>query len=193
MFRWKTAGLLTLGAAAVLLGAGVVLAQERGRPGGGGGGARGGFGGGGWPGAERMAEMFRERLRESLGASDEEWAVIGPRLENVTALRQQTRGGQGMRMLFGRGRGAQGEFGGRGPDRDDDPQEEPSKVEKAAGELQEALSQDSAPADQVQQKLTAYRAAREEALQELDKAQQELREVLTVRQEAQLVLMGILD
>jgi hypothetical protein len=93
-----------------------------------------------------------------------------------------------MRMMFGRrGRGDE-ERGGP-----EEAAEEQTALEKATDSLQEALASEDTPPAQIKERLTAYRAAREKARQELDKAQKELREVLSVRQEAQLVLMGTLD
>jgi hypothetical protein len=64
---------------------------------------------------------------------------------------------------------------------------------KAATGLQAAVDDaDSAPG-KIKESLTAYRKAREAVRQELAMAQEQLREVLTVRQEAYLVLGGTLD
>ena len=46
--------------------------------------------------------------------------------------------------------------------------------------------------EEIKEKLTALRKAREKAEQELTKAQEELRKVLTLHQEARLVLIGFL-
>jgi hypothetical protein len=46
---------------------------------------------------------------------------------------------------------------------------------------------------QIKEKLTALRDARAKARQELATAQAELKELLSVKQEAQFVMMGILD
>jgi hypothetical protein len=131
--------------------------------------------------------MMMERMQESLGATDEEWQVIGPRLEKVMTLSRETRGGRGMGALFGRGRR------GGPPGRDDEPEEEQTAIEKAAGDLEAVLDNEAAEAADVKQALSAYRAAREEARQELAKAREGLKEVLTVKQEARLVLFGMLE
>ena len=70
---------------------------------------------------------------------------------------------------------------------------ERTPIEKATEELQAALEDEGTTPEQIKERLTAYREAREEARKELAKAQEELREVLTLRQEAQLVLMGTLE
>jgi hypothetical protein len=66
-------------------------------------------------------------------------------------------------------------------------------VEKAQQALQTTLDNTAATPDAIKKQLTQLRAAREKAKQELAKAQKDLRQVLTLRREAILVLMGILD
>jgi hypothetical protein len=152
----------------------------------------------------RMAEMqqrMMERWKETLGADDEAWKVIQPRLTKVMELnRQQGMAGRG--GMFGpagmRGRGDQGPGGRGGPqgDRPRFPGQEnrtPSEVEKAAEALATTLENQSASADEIKQRLTALRSAREKAKSELARAQQDLKQILTVRQEAILVNNGQLD
>ena len=131
---------------------------------------------------ERMLDMMQERM----GASDEEWTVIKPRLSKVMELGQDASGRGGMMGMFGRRRG------GRGPERPD-AEAESSAVQKASADLQATLEKEAPSAAEIKAKLTALRGAREKAKQNLIKAQQELREVLTLKQEAQLVMMGMLD
>lgn len=154
-------------------------------------GRRGGGGGGGRWDPEQMRQMMMERIRESLGATEEEWTVIGPRYETVTTLARDARGGGGFGM-FGRrgGFGGRGGRGGPGRGADEAPQ---SETAQAADALRETLDNDASTPEQIKEQLTAYRAARENAREELAKAQAELREVLSLRQEARLVLMGTLE
>jgi len=141
----------------------------------------------------QMRQMMEQRMREQLGATEQEWKVLGPRVMKVSELNRQTSG-------FGRGFGGPG-FGGRrgGPQGDPQggqpgaPQRELTAVEKASEQLQTTLENTAATPDQIKAQLTALRAAKEKTKQELAVAQQELRKVVTVRQEAQLVLMGMLD
>jgi len=152
---------------------------------------------------EQMRQMMEQRMQEALGATDVEWKVLGPRVMKVQELSRQT-GGSGRGMMFGRGmRGGPGGQGGRGGDRPggDRPggrgpggtDRELTEVEKSQQELQTTLENTAAAPDTIKQQLTKLRAAREKAKQELAKAQQDLRQVLTLRQEATLVLMGMLD
>ncbi len=141
----------------------------------------------------RMREMMEQRMREQLGATEQEWKVLGPRVMKVSELNRQISG-------FGRGFGGPG-FGGRrggpmgGPQggQPGAPQRELTEVEKASEQLQTTLEDTAATPDKIKAQLTALRAAKEKTKQELAVAQQELRKVVTVRQEAQLVLMGMLD
>lgn len=68
-----------------------------------------------------------------------------------------------------------------------------SPVQQASEALEQTLEKSESTTEDVKAKLLALRNAREKSKQELVKAQQELREVLTVNQEARLVLMGLLD
>jgi len=150
---------------------------------------------------QRMRQMMEQRMQEMLGATDQEWKVLGPRVMKVQDLsRQATGGGRGM-MMFGRGgRGVQGASQGNRPgapqgNRPDGRgmNRELTEVEKIQRELQTTLENTATTPDQIKEQLTRLRAAREKAKQELAKAQQDLRQVLTLRQEATLVLMGMLD
>ena len=145
---------------------------------------------------ERMRQMMEQRMQEALGATDVEWKVLGPRVMKVQELNRQTGGGN-RGMMFGRGgpggRGAPGAPGGPGGRGPAGTNRELTEVEQIQEELQTTLNNTAATPDAIKQQLTKLRAAREKAKQELAKAQQELRQVLTVRQEATLVLMGMLD
>ena len=67
------------------------------------------------------------------------------------------------------------------------------ELQKSVQELQAALENKEAKLAEIKQKLTTFRVTREKIKQELAKAQKALRDVLTLRQEAQLVLRGLLD
>jgi rRNA-processing protein FCF1 len=60
-------------------------------------------------------------------------------------------------------------------------------------EIQRLLDDPQATPEQVSQKLDALRKEREKAGRQWVAAQQQLREVLDFRQQARLVLMGLLD
>ncbi len=144
---------------------------------------------------EQMQRMMTERLKETLEIGDEEWKVLEPRIAKVLTLSRQGGGFGGMGMMM---RGRRGGFGpgaqpgARGVDTQA-PQQELTPVEKSTQELQTVLDNKDAKPEEVKAKLTVLRDAREKARQELVKAQKELREIVSVRQEAQLVLMGLLN
>ena len=131
--------------------------------------------------------QFRERmlndLKERMGASDEEWQVLKPKIEKVQTAQMAAVGGR-FGGMFGRGRGG---------DRDRDGGRERSATEQAARDLRETLENKDAPQEQVVEKLKALREARAKARAELETAQKDLQAVLTPRQEAVLVSSGTLE
>ena len=157
------------------------------------GGPQGGMQGGPGGGFDRegMQDRMLSMMQERLGATDAEWTVIKPRLSKVMELSRSSSMRGGMRGMFGRGR--------NGRDRDNNNndrqelREDASAVEKASAALEETLEKDAPAATEIKEKLTALRSAREKAKAELVEAQKSLREVLSLKQEAQLVIMGMLD
>lgn len=143
----------------------------------------------------RMLSALRERLEVT---DDEEWKVISDRVARVIELRRTT-GGAGGPMMFGgfaarggppgggqggpgggdgRGRGG---FGGRsGPG---------GNAELAA--LSTAV-RDKLPDAEIKSRLERLRQSRKDSEAKLTKAQEELRAVLSVRQEAVAVVFGLL-
>jgi hypothetical protein len=130
--------------------------------------------------------------------NDDEWAVIQPLIQKVMDA-QQALGTGGMfgRMGGGRGRGgaiagvaggapgaapggAPGGMAAMGPEVSDEQQA-----------LQQAIN-NNAPAAEIRKALTAYRASRKVLQDNLETAQNNLRKVLTTKQEAQAVLLGLL-
>lgn len=187
--------------------------RSEGERGGRGGGGRGGFGGRGG-GPEQFLQMMTERMKERLEVGDDEWKIIQPRLTKVVALQFQVAsagrggffGGFGGRGRGGPGRGGPGgEAGrrgdggqrggdrGRGGPRGGDGNREMNATQAASQALREVLDKDDPSPDQIRAKLTALRAAKESARQKLAAAQKNLREVLTLKQEAALVLGGQLN
>lgn len=156
----------------------------------------------------RMAEnqaAARVELKKSFAMSDEEFAAIAPLLDRVESLRLQKNlvdragmpgGGRQGRNGMGGGPGGPGGFG-------------PPSVQAVLGdarldpttqEIQEALKVLKALADdgqsnatELEQAVVRVRAARAAYQAALAKAEEELRGVLTKRQEALLVDRGTLD
>lgn len=128
---------------------------------------------------EQMRQRMLERMKETLGAKDEEWAVIAPKIEKINTLRND--------MVVQRTRGGEPAV----------EEGEVSAMRKATQELQSILndSKQGMPVtpEQITEKVTAFREAREKSKQEIAATQAELKELLTVEQEAVLVLQGILE
>jgi hypothetical protein len=136
-------------------------------------------GGGGFDPAQ-MRQRMMDRMKEMLGASDDEMQAIGPKLEKVMQLQRDANGSGGMRMLFRR----QGQ--------DQQQQAPQTPVAQKAKDLEDAV-QANAPAADIKAKMQALREARAAARQELAKAQAELKDLLTQKQEATLLMMGMLE
>jgi hypothetical protein len=175
-----------LGLAAILLLANTSIAQtttdggNRANPANG-GGNRGNRGN---ANPAQMRERMMERYKESLGVkNDDEWKVIQERIEKVLEAQREMRGvGMG-------GRG-----GRRGGQDNNGPRNDPassSASNTAGAELQKAL-EDNASGEVINAKLANYREWRKTAEAKLEKAQAELQKVLVRKQEARLVLMGLL-
>ena len=169
-------------------------AQEQPRPGGDRGRDRGGDRGGG---DDRMAEFrqrMNDRIKEAMGATDAEWQVLQPKVEKVQTLQSASRGGGGMGMIFGRGGGDSRGGDSRGGDRGTQSSDaNSSPVQQKSRDLQASLDNKEAKPEELKAKLAALREARQKAKADLTKAQEELRELLTVRQEAVLVMNGMLE
>ncbi|HEX8295671.1 MAG TPA: hypothetical protein VF593_05190 [Chthoniobacteraceae bacterium] len=165
----------------VALAASSMLATAQDAAGGQGGQAGGGRRGGQGGNPEEFRQRMNDRLKTSLKATDEEWAAIQPLIEKVQA--KQREGGR-----FGGGGGR----GGRGGNNDDAQQAtRPGQAESEA--LRTALESDSSTPEDLKAKLEAVRAHRKKSAAELASAREDLKKVLTVRQEAALVAAGILE
>jgi len=174
------------------------FAQVGGAPGGGaggggagggpGGGAGGGAGGGGRGrrGAGFDPAAMLAALQTTLGATDDEWAVLSPKIQAVIDAQQADppvqfgRGGRG-----GGGRRGGGGAGGAAPT--------PSPVAAAIADLNTTLMDPAVTPDAIKGKLDALRQARQKANDDLTAAQTALKSNLTQRQEALLVVNGLLN
>jgi hypothetical protein len=186
---------------------------------------------------EQARQQMTDRMRQDLGATEDEWKLLQPMIEKVQ---------MGQRLLRSSGMGSTSRPGGPGdrpssdrprsdrsegdraqddrarsdrppsdrppsdrppsdrPQSDRPPSDRPasdrppsdrpqSDVEKKAEALRKLLQNKEATPEEIKAAMTALREARTQLKTEVEAAQKDLREVVTVRQEAQLVLMGILD
>jgi len=164
--------------------------QDRGQPGGQGMG-RGNFD------PAQMRQRFIDNLRDQLGANEDEWKVLQPKIEKVFTAQREARGGVGFGFGGGGRRGRGGDGGGGGGGRvgggGGGDNQQPSAVQSATEDLRNTLENKNASADDIAAKLKTLRDARDKARAELQTAQKELKEVLTQRQEATLVSMQMLE
>lgn len=136
-----------------------------------------------------MQARMMTALRERFGVTDdEEWTLISGRIQKVSELRRGAAGGGGALMGGFRGGspGGGGDTGNRGGTRGGRGGGSP-EVES----LQAAIN-DKLPDAEIKARLTRLRESRKSTEENLQKAQEELRAVLTVRQEATAVLFGLL-
>ena len=125
----------------------------------------------------QIMERIMERYRENLGISVAEWKVVQPKVQAV--MDNRISGASGMMSFFG-GRGSRG----RGD----------SSTEKTpTSELRDLLEKENPAKGEIKAKLAAYRADRKAREAKLKKAQEDLRQLLTLKQEAQAVLSGLLN
>ena len=132
---------------------------------------------------EQMRARVMERYKEALAPeSDAEWKILETRLGKVMDARRDVGfgGGRGFGRPPGGGQGADRQ---RGPDREAAPEAEA---------LQKAIDA-KAPADEIKTKLAAFRDARQKKQAALEATQADLKKVLSIRQEAILVNMGVLQ
>jgi hypothetical protein len=145
---------------------------------------------------EQMRQRMMERYREQLEVKgDAEWKIVEERIGKVSEARREA----GTGMMGGRGMfGGPGGRGGGGGNEQADAQRQNRRNPFAstplpeAEELQKAID-GKASADELKTRLAKLREARKAKQANLVKAQDELRAILSVRQEAVAVMMGLLD
>lgn len=146
-------------------------------------------------------EEFRakalERMRESFDVkNDDEWKVLAARIEKVTTAQRES---QPFRFSTfgggGRGPGGGGDKGGQGGNKGGG--NRPGGGNPFGGEpnsdveaLRKAV-EEKAPSAELKAKLAKVRDARKSADGKVEKAQDDLKAVLTDRQEAQAYLFGL--
>ncbi|HEV2691785.1 MAG TPA: hypothetical protein VG347_02705 [Verrucomicrobiae bacterium] len=182
--------------AALALSVGSAFAQDNGgdnnaNGGQNGGGQRrnrqGGGGGGGFDPAQ-MQERRMARYQEQLGlTNDVDWDAVKPLVQKVMDAQRDVFSGQ-MRGMFGGGRrGGQGGGGGQGG-----PGGGMFPADPARDALQQAID-DNVPTAQIKDLLAKYKAAQKAKQAKLDAAQSDLKKVLTTKQEAEAVLLGLVN
>jgi hypothetical protein len=133
---------------------------------------------------ERINSSFREQMAVT---NDAEWAIIEERITAVTKARMATMAdGGGMLGMGGMPGGRRGGGGGGGF------QAMFGQPSPEAQALQQAIDS-NAPTAQIKTLIAKVQAVRKEKLAKLAKAQEDLRAVLTTRQEAIAIMGGLLN
>jgi hypothetical protein len=162
----------------------------------GGQGGYGGFGGGGQGGQmpqitpdmiqqfmTRMQQRVMDNIKTQLQCSDDEFTALQPYIQKVLTLQTATTlsrvgglrvGGQNIGAMLSAG-------------------QPPSDLQTASSELQAAIDDPATTPGVMESKLAALREARGKAQDDLSAAQDNLRSLLTQRQEGALVVMGLLQ
>lgn len=160
------------------------------------------------PSQEEIRQMMLDKVRERLAVTnDDEWRAIEPKITKAMDAAQDVMKMRDMSTImpdFGamRRRNREGDNGGdnNNGDNNNRPQRrrrggfgmfggEPAPSVEA---LNKAI-EDHAPKDEIKAKLEAVRAELKDKEAKLEAAREDLRSVLTTRQEAALVVSGILN
>jgi hypothetical protein len=141
----------------------------------------------------QMQQMMMDRYRQMLEVtSDDEWNAVKPLVQKVMEARMASFAGMGRGMMGAFGRGGPGGPGGMGAGGGGGGRMGmfgQSMPETEA--LQRAIDAKASKAE-VKAALEKYIAARQAKQEELKQAQENLRKVLTTRQEAIATLGGLL-
>jgi hypothetical protein len=174
--------------AALCLSAGSLLAQS---DNGGNGGGPGGFGRGNFDPAQFQQRMM-DSIRDQLGFTNaSDWSAVQPLIQKVMDARRDVGFGGGMGRMFRNrgGNGGNGDNANGGGRRGGGFGGQPSPEATA---LQSAVD-NNAPTAQIKDLLAKYESAQKAKQARLADAQAQLRQVLTVKQEAQATLLGLLQ
>lgn len=163
-----------------------------------------------------------ESIKQALEMTDTQWKVVEPKINRIYFLKDQSSiniaigGTGGYRVSGSSGGGAvstgTGMAGGYGAQSSSSSgsggggivrawsgplwrlaDRELTEGEKSCERLRVLLEDKDSKDEQIEQEIVALRQARENAAKELARARRELREVLVPRQQARLVLTGLLD
>lgn len=132
-----------------------------------------------------MMDNIRDQLNFT---NDTDWSAVQPLVQKVMDARRDA-GNGGMGRMMMRRRNNNGDQNGGGGGRRGGFFGTPSPEAQA---LQSALD-NNAPSDQIKDLLAKYEASQKAKQAALKTAQENLRAVLTPRQEAQATLLGLID
>jgi len=137
----------------------------------------------------QFRQRMMDRVKEQLEVTDDtEWKALEPLVQKVMDARMANMGGMGRGMFGGPRRGGGDNAAGDQGQRRGPFGQAPSPEAEA---LQKAIDA-KAPKAEIKAALAKYVESRKTKQAELEKAQEELRKVLTARQEAIATLDGLL-
>ena len=156
-----------------------------------------------------IEEQQTRSMQQALGVNESQWKIIEPKLKKVQAYREQAFVGtkppfqSSFTSTSGPGGfagGFQFQFGGSTQGNSfqssptwTDPDHQLTDGEAILQELQMLVQDPQTTPDQITQGLNALRQARAKGRQKWTRAQQDLRKVLNLRQQATLTMMGLLE
>lgn len=137
----------------------------------------------------QFQQRMMDNLRERLGVTDDaEWNIIAERIQKVVEARRGTGFGGGLGMRLGGPPGRPGGDNAAGPGR--------RGFGAAALPEAEALAraiESKASKEELKAAMAKYREARDANQAKLRQAQEDLRKVLTLEQEAVALQLGLVD
>lgn len=144
----------------------------------------------------QMMDRLAERYQEVLEVSDDEWSVLKPMVIGI--MEKQFSGRSSRFSGFGRGgsrggRGGDGNRGDRGDRGNRDRGDRGDRGSRGGDESALAKAIESGDDSKIKSALAAHRSDQKKKAADLKKARNELRQLLTLKQEANLVAMGLLD
>ena len=158
---------------------------------------------------QSMQQAREQSLREAMQAGDAQWRIIRSKLMKVDDLQKEARVAVGIRdarwvttteTSRGNRAGSSTPVTNTTRSYEDwsytkswERETEHTRAQRACDELVALLEADDATDEHRAEKMNALRQARQQAAKELAAAQQELRKVLSLRQQATLVMMGLLN
>ena len=148
-----------------------------------------------WRFMELGNSVVMELRKQTLGVTEQQWKLIGPKYKKVETLRREahvriftTVSRRRDKRSFHWNKLSEDDYFSKAKAPD-----EMTEGEKTAEELIDLLEDENSKDQQIRQKIDALQQAREKARKALPKAERELCEVLTPRQQAVLLLWEFID
>ena len=137
---------------------------------------------------QRIQGRITGMIKDDLKITDEEWEIIGPRMNKVIDLANKNNA----RLATFR-KMSRRWYSSRGIKLKSDELDDKHPIERASDNLSAIINDETATTEDIRTALKKLRSAKEATKLEIIKAQSELKKLLTIKQEAKLVMYGILD